>query len=157
VLDVPAKDDLRRRLGVLRRELDDRRVFERVHDAVAIPWHVDVDAAERRPSLGGDAVGAVEFTERLLREERVDFHLVDGRNDLGLAHQVLEVARAEVRGADGTSVALPAGPAGPAGPGGPAGSWFAAKSLACSDPFLMSLEVISPLRTLLETTALLRS
>jgi hypothetical protein len=106
VLEVPAEHDLCGCLAVPRGELDDGRVLERILDRVRVGRAVAVDAAERRPGLRNDAFGGVEVTKRLLGEKRVQLDLVDGRRDARLADQVLEMAFAEVRGADRAGAAV---------------------------------------------------
>ena len=81
-------------------------MLERILDRVRVGGAVAVDAAERRPRLGGDAVRSVELAERLLGEERVQLDLVDRRNDARAADQVLEMAFAEVRDADRASATV---------------------------------------------------
>jgi hypothetical protein len=91
VFDVPAKDDLRRGLAVLGREVGDTRVGRWAAGYVAGAGHGDEDAAERRPSLGDDAQLGVDLPESGLGEVRVQLDLVDPRHDVRAVDQVPKV------------------------------------------------------------------
>ena len=55
---------------------------------------------ERAPALGADAVLGVERAQRVLREVRVQLHLVDRGRDPGLVDELGEHRLGEVRDAD---------------------------------------------------------
>ncbi len=57
-------------------------------------------ASERAPALGENALLGVEGAQFVLREQRVQLDLVDGRQDPGLLLQPLDVTGREVRDAD---------------------------------------------------------
>ena len=83
-------------LPCLRRQLGDDSLLEdgRVLRAVG------VDAADRRPGLGCDAALRHQAAQLRLAEVGVHLDLVDGRDDVDLAEQVLQVILHEVCDAD---------------------------------------------------------
>lgn len=90
---APVEQDLGRRLAVLLGDLDDARVLQLVA------------ARQRRVRLNGDAVLAAHLDEVLTLAERVHLDLVDGRHNLGLGQQLVQVRGAEVGDADGSDLA----------------------------------------------------
>jgi hypothetical protein len=102
VLDVPAQTDQRRRLLVLRGELEDGRVLERVLGRVCVGRPLPVD-----PAVGDHAwvtmpLAAWKSRSACWVKKRVQLDLVDGRHDIRLTHEVLEMLRAEVGDPDRT-------------------------------------------------------
>src|SRR5689334_20872142 len=91
---MPTKDDLGRRLAVAHGKFCDGWMLERRFGSqVAIHSY----PRQGRPRLGKDRVTSVEIAKRLLSEERMKFHLVYGRHDVSVEHQLGELPRVEVR------------------------------------------------------------
>ena len=88
-LNVPAQHHLPRRTGLAASDVEDVRIFQQ---PLALP--------ERPPRFGQDAVRGVELPQLLLREFRVQLHLVNGRRHVGLCQQSLQVRDFEVRHPD---------------------------------------------------------
>ena len=96
LLEMPPQHHLGRRLAVLARDVEQRRVRERR----LLEAPVGGDAADRRPGLGRDAVLRVHALQRGLLEVGMHLDLVHGGHDGRRAQQALEVPGHEVAHAD---------------------------------------------------------
>src|SRR3954469_4632682 len=101
-LKMPPQHHLRGRLAMLARDLEQRRVRERLLREASVGG----DAADRRPGLGRDAVLRVHALQRGLLEVRMHLDLVHGGNHRRGAEEVLEMLRHEVAHADRAHAAV---------------------------------------------------